>query len=62
MINSKQSTILSAFLFIVFNSYADDCRNVISSNLIDETIVTSDTKTVSINPWSVIRVKHGLYL
>ena len=55
MINSKQSTILFAFLFIVSNSYADDCSNVISSNLIDETIAISNTKTISINPWSVIQ-------
>ena len=56
MISSKQSTILFAFLFIVSNSYADDCSNVISSNLIDETIAISDTKTISINPWSVIQL------
>lgn len=62
MMDSKQTTIVSALLFFVSNTYAGDCGNVISSNLIDETIAISDTQTISINPWSIIQMNtHCTY-
>jgi len=48
------------FLFLVLNSvfsvYANECSNVISSNLIDETIAISDTQTISISPLPIIQL------
>jgi len=57
MINSKQITITSALLACSVNVYAGSCGNIISSNLIDETIAISPTETISINPWSIIKLK-----
>ena len=56
MIKSKQTTIALVLLIFVSNTYADDCENVISSNLIDETIAISDRQTISINPWPIIQL------
>lgn len=62
MINSKQTTIALVLFIFVSNTYAGECDNVISSNLIDETIAISDTQTISINPWPIIQLNtHCAY-
>ena len=39
-------------------AYAGECQNVISSNLIDETIALSETKTKSVAPWPFLQLKN----